>query len=316
MPLLRIVCPPDRTDHIVRLLETRAATGIAVVPGAGRADRGDLVLAEVPRSAIDPLIARVRERAGEPGGVPAGLQLAVQPSERLLPPAEPSPDDEAVIWAEVIHDLHVTGRPSWVNVLLVGIASMIAAVGILRGQLLLIVGAMALSPDYLPIANTALALSRRAWRAAGSGLVTLLVCFGAAAVAAWLLAELLLAADQPASAADPLRELTLFISHPDRLSVLVALLAGVAGALSITLPGARGLVGVFVSVTTIPAAANIGVALAARDGSELAGAAVQLLVNVAGLVLAGTVTLALRHRGRAHRSHHPLPVSTRPVRPG
>lgn len=296
MPLLRIVCPPDRTDHIVRRLETVAATGIAVVPGAGRPDGGDLVLADVPRSVIDPLLAWVRERG--PG---SGVQLAVQPSERLLPASAPSADDDAVIWAEVVHDLHATGRLSWVNVLLVVIAAAIAAIGIVEGQVLLIVGAMALSPDYLPIANTYLALSRRGWRAAAGGAVTLLACFGAGAAAAWLVTEALFARggfDPP----EPLRELTLFISHPDGRSLLVALLAGVAGALAITLPGARGLVGVFVSVTTIPAAANIGVAVAARDAPELAGAAVQLVVNVAGLLAAGTVTLALRHRGRAPRT--------------
>jgi hypothetical protein len=55
-------------------------------------------------------------------------------------------------------------------------------------------------------------------------------------------------------------------------------------------------VGVLVSITTIPAAANIGVALANRDRADLAGAAVQLLVNVVSLILAGT--LGLRHKGR------------------
>lgn len=297
MPLLRIVCPATRTDHIVRLLEANvAATGIAVVPAA-RPGGGDLVLAEVPRSHIDPLLMSVDRHA------PAGVHLAVQPSEQLLPPSPPSADDYAVVWAEVVHDIHASGRLSWVNLLLIVIASAIAAIGISEGQLLLIVGAMALSPDYLPIANTYLALSRRAWRAAAGGGLTLLVCFTAAATAAWLLAEVLAAAGAlTSSRADPLRELTLFIAHPNGLSVVVALLAGVAGALAITLPGARGLVGVFVSVTTIPAAANIGVAVVNRDPAELAGATVQLLVNVAGLLIAGAVTLVLRHRGRAPRS--------------
>jgi uncharacterized hydrophobic protein (TIGR00271 family) len=92
------------------------------------------------------------------------------------------------------------------------------------------------------------------------------------------------------------RELTLFISKPDALSVVVALLAGIAGALALTLPDARGLVGVFVSITTIPAAANIGVALAARNGDEAWGAFVMLAINVLALVVAGTVTLGLRSR--------------------
>lgn len=300
MPQLRIVCPPERTDQIVqRLQERSAATGVVVVRGAGQPGGGDLVLADVPRSQIDPLLARVRERTR--AGRPVDVHLTVLPSERLLPPVAASAEDEAVIWAEVVQELHAAGRLSWTTGLLIVIASAIAAVGITEGQLLLIVGAMALSPDYLPIANTYLALSRRDWRAAARGLGTLAVCFGAAAAAAWLLAEALAVTGIGPPPSDPLHVLTLFIAHPDALSVVVALLAGVAGAVAITLPGARGLVGVFVSVTTIPAAANIGVAVADRDLTELVGAAVQLLANVSGLLLAGAVTLALRHRGQARQ---------------
>ena len=60
----------------------------------------------------------------------------------------------------------------------------------------------------------------------------------------------------------------------------------------------RGLVGVFVSITTIPAAANIGVALAARDRAQMVGASVQLVVNVVSLLVAGTITLELRRLRR------------------
>ncbi len=94
------------------------------------------------------------------------------------------------------------------------------------------------------------------------------------------------------------KQLILFISHPDALSIVVAALAGVAGALAITLPDARGLVGVFVSVTTIPAAANIGVAFGAGDWHDMLGAAVQLLVNVTTVLIAGAITLEIRHRLR------------------
>lgn len=301
MPLLRIVCPPARTEPVVAVLRQRLdATEISVVPGAGRPGPADLIMAEVPRADVDALIAYVRAQP-----VPAGIHVAVLPSTPLLPPPPEKEDSEAVVWAQVTHDIHEAGQLSWINLLLIMAAGALAALGILQDQLLLIVGAMVISPDYYPIAGTALATSRLSWADAWRNGRTLLVSFGAAIAATAVLTEGLAAAGLVAPGLTPPGELTLFIARPDPLSVLVALIAGAAGALAITLPGARGLVGVFVSVTTIPAAANIGVAIAARNLSELVGAAVQLATNVAGLVIAGAITLALRHRGAARRAGRP-----------
>jgi uncharacterized hydrophobic protein (TIGR00271 family) len=205
-------------------------------------------------------------------------------------------DDEAVVWAQVSEDLHDLGRLSWINTLLVVIASGIAAVGIIQDQLLLIVGAMALSPDYFPIADTCLAVVLRDKHRARTGLVTIAAIFSSAIVGAWALTEVLNRTGLVTAESAPSQQLTLFISQPDSLSVVVAVLAGIAGALAVTLPDARGLVGVFVSITTIPAAANIGVAFVAGEWSEMKGAAVQLTVNVTSLLVAGAVTLGLRRR--------------------
>jgi uncharacterized hydrophobic protein (TIGR00271 family) len=100
------------------------------------------------------------------------------------------------------------------------------------------------------------------------------------------------------SAPDDLEEIsrsaTLFISHPDEYSVLVALLAGVAGALSLSTAKSGALVGVLISITTIPAAANVGVASAYGDWSEAGGALAQLVVNLTCIVIAVIATLVLQ----------------------
>lgn len=292
MPLLRITCPPGETDHIVDLLASRArASEIAVVPIASRSTGGDLILAEVPRSVVDDLLMGLSHlRARE------GLHIAIEASEHLVPgaPDLATNDDDSVVWAEVVHTVHETGRLSWINTLLIVTAAAIAAIGIIEDQLLLIVGAMALSPDYFPIADICLSLIRRDAARMIVGLRNLAVMFGAGAVGAWLLTLLLQWFDVISPSTVPDRQLTLFISEPNTLSLVVAVLAGVAGALAITLSDARGLVGVFVSITTIPAAANIGVALAVGDPVEMRGAAVQLVVNVAALIVAGSITLEAR----------------------
>ena len=87
---------------------------------------------------------------------------------------------------------------------------------------------------------------------------------------------------------------TLFISDPNRYSVLVAALAGVAGMVSLTTAKAGALIGVLVSVTTIPAAANVAVAAAYHDWGECAGAAAQLVINLVAIVAAALVTLAVQ----------------------
>ena len=55
--------------------------------------------------------------------------------------------------------------------------------------------------------------------------------------------------------------LTEFIVHPDGWSLVIALLAGVAGVLSLTSDKSGPLVGVFISVTTVPAAGTIALCI-------------------------------------------------------
>ena len=76
----------------------------------------------------------------------------------------------------------------------------------------------------------------------------------------------------------------------------MAFVAGIAGILSLTSAKSGALVGVLISVTTIPAAANIGVAAAYGDAHEALGAAAQLGINLVALVLAGVLTLSLQRR--------------------
>jgi len=59
----------------------------------------------------------------------------------------------------------------------------------------------------------------------------------------------------------------------------------------VTMSDNRALVGVFVSITTIPAAAGIGVGLAAGRLDDAVGSAGQLAVNLLCLYVVGAATL-------------------------
>jgi uncharacterized membrane protein len=99
---------------------------------------------------------------------------------------------------------------------------------------------------------------------------------------------------------------TLFISRPDVYSALIALLAGVAGMVSLTTAKSGALIGVLISVTTVPAAAGIAVSAAYDNPRELRGAALQLGINVAMLLVSGIVTVQLQHLGFVRRLRREL----------
>ena len=134
--------------------------------------------------------------------------------------------------------------------------------------------------------------------------MALAVGFPVGIAAAFALTALLRAADSAPETLSPIAHpATLFISRPDEYTVLVALLAGAAGALSFSTAKSGALVGVLISVTTIPAAANVGVASAYRDWSEVGGASAQLALNLVCIVTAVVATLSIqrwlfRRRGR------------------
>jgi uncharacterized membrane protein len=72
---------------------------------------------------------------------------------------------------------------------------------------------------------------------------------------------------------------------------VVAFVAGAAGIIALGRAKSGAVVGVLVSITTIPAASNIGVALAMGNPSEAGKSLSILLVNLAGLLAGGVMTL-------------------------
>lgn len=295
MPLLRISCPVTETDRIVTFLRNHAeATEIAVTGAASRVTGADVIVAEVPRAAVDRVVREFRGERSAPQ-----MHISIQPSDRLLPaPSDDLADDEAVIWAQVTDDVRDAGDYSRINAMLVVVAACIAAVGIIEDQILFIIGAMTISPDYYSVASVCLSVAGKKMRRTWTALSNLGLMLGTGIAGAWLFTEILsvLGIVSPDTFHDG--RLLFLIADPRILSVVVAGMAGVAGALTITLPETRGLVGVFVSITTIPAAANIGVAMVARDLETMAGSASQLGVNVASLIVAGTLTLGVRRLAR------------------
>jgi uncharacterized hydrophobic protein (TIGR00271 family) len=127
----------------------------------------------------------------------------------------------------------------------------------------------------------------------------------AAVILTWILTALGLL-DQSMLIAE--RPLTSFIWKPDALSWIIGFLAGIAGMLALTSAKSGALVGVLISVTTIPAAANAAVALAYWVPAEAVGSAIQLVINLSAIAVAGTLTLLIL-KARAGRLARRSPMT-------
>lgn len=152
-------------------------------------------------------------------------------------------------------------------------------------------GAMVVGPEFAPIAAICFALARRRRGIIGVAMSALFGGFAACAAIAWGIWWVLYAFGVYTYEMATTGELTEFIIAPDAWSFVIAVLAGIAGVLSLTSSKSSALVGVFISITTVPAVGMLGLTLAVGAWHEAASAMIQLGINLAGILLAGTVTL-------------------------
>jgi len=306
---LRVVTPPDRTDAVVRTLgATPGATNVVRLRGAGVDPPGDLVQADIAREAADELLAGLRDL-----GVAADCAVMLEAVDtafgREVDRARrdaPGEGADALVWEQLSETTQEDSTLSGAFLVFLVAATLVAAVGLLTDSTVLIVGAMALGPEFGPLAGLAVAVVQRRWRPALSSLRALAVGFPVAIAGAAVMVALLEAAGLvPVEYLQGRRPLTSFVSHPDAFSVLVALVAGIAGTVSLTSSKASTLVGVVISVTTVPAAANIAAAAVTGHGAEAGGAAVQLVVNLVCIVVAAAATLAVQQWAQRRRVHAP-----------
>lgn len=295
---LRVTVPPDRTDAVRELFDRDPGTAhLAVLPGAALRPAGDLVLADVAREAADGLIGALRALGVDDDGciclvtVDAAVSRAAEEAERRAP----GDGSDAVVWEQVVRTTDAESTLSVSYLAFLTIATLIAAVAIINDSGILTIGAMVLGPEFGPLAALAVAIVHRRRSIARRAALSLVAGFAIAIVLtalAVLFGRLLgwygtdvLTAERPETG---------FITQPDRWSLVVAILAGVAGVLSLTAAKSGALVGVFISVTTVPAAADIAISLALGGGPDLASAATQLGMNLTGILVAATATLALQ----------------------
>jgi uncharacterized hydrophobic protein (TIGR00271 family) len=308
---LRIVAPPGLVRRALDLLvESPAVVNVIHLEGASRKPRGDVILCDVAREEASVVIADLRELGlAESGSIAIeNVDTSISHVAAEAEAAASGMAADAVVWEEVESRTSESAELSVSFLAFMALATMIAAVGIMTDSQVLIIGAMVVGPEFGPLAGFCVALVDRRLALAKRSLAALTVGFPfAIGVTIFLTLVLRWAGQAPETVAAVSRPATYFIAHPDTFSVIVAILAGVAGTLSLTTAKSGALVGVLISVTTIPAAANVGVATAYGDWNEVGGASAQLGINLVCLIVASVSTLALqrmlyeRRRGRHRR---------------
>jgi uncharacterized hydrophobic protein (TIGR00271 family) len=295
---LRVTVPADRTDAVRDLFDRCPGTAhLAVLPGVSVTPPGDMVLADVARESADALVAGLRAlRVDRDGGITIeAVDTAVSTSAERAEEEAPGDGSDAVVWEQVVRTTAADSSLSVSYLAFLTIATLLAAVAVVNDSAVLLIGAMVLGPEFAPLAGLAVALvhrrrgiARAAAKALAVGFVVAIALTALVTLAArglgWFGPEVL----------DTARPQTGFITRPDRWSVVVAVLAGVAGVLSLTSAKSSALVGVFISVTTVPAAGDMAVSLALEGGDEFWRASAQLGINLAGILVAAVVTLALQ----------------------
>ena len=202
------------------------------------------------------------------------------------------------MWAEITGRAAQHARTALQYVLYMAAAGVVAGVGVLQGSSILVVGAMALSPDLLPISATAVGLVERRWVLAGRAALTLCIGLGITTMTAagvTVLLRIVGRIDRGLDLADSVLGPSLTEIGPG--TVLVALAAGMAGMLAYETAGSAA-VGVAISVTTIPAAAYLGCSIGLENRDGAGGALEVLATNVVCIVTGSTLTLLVQRRLR------------------
>jgi uncharacterized hydrophobic protein (TIGR00271 family) len=330
---IRLASPPDLTEHLVEVLAAESGVShVVVLPGsarrlgrdtvqsttgpyntglsgpglsstgpygAGSPDPGpfDAVQFDVPRRSANAVLGHLRAIRDDGGSSIAIVNIDATIGEEPDAAAKFGfvQRDAAPVWDVVEARIRSQAIYAPSFFLLLAIAGVIGAVGILISSQITIVGAMVVGPEYNAIMGIALGLDKRDRPAVLRGTFALISGFAAAIILTLAFGlAIRWSGATPGDFSAGVHPVADFISSPDVFSVVVAVLAGIVGVVSLTEARASALIGVFISITTIPAAANIGLSVAYSSWAGARGSAYQLLLNVTVLVVVGALVLRLQ----------------------
>lgn len=309
---LRLRVPDDLLERVLDLLtDDPTVTNVARVEHAYVSPTGHLVEGDVARENATGVIDALRElRLHHCGSITVeDLDTVLSRDAGRAEESAPGAPEDGVVWVIIENRLRTESRLSWAFVAFLCLATLIAGAGRIRDQPILIVAAMVVGPEFTPLAALCFALSRPRPHMLLPAALTLVVGFTTAVALAsglWAIAYHVFGLFTAGQAATG--EQTDFIVQPDVWSVLLALMAGAAGVLSLTTDKSGPLVGVFISVTTVPAIGALAVVVACGVWGEVGRCVAQLGLNILGILVSGTLTLVVQKLVWRHVTGHGVRV--------
>lgn len=296
MLTLRVHAPTALADQAEQIMRDGASlVTLSREWGAGVQPPGDVLVALIERDAVNDMVSQLTAL-----GIPReGAILIEEPgtwiSERALRIEKASPDADNVVWPEVVEQAYDQSRITPMFLAFMILATILAAIAVITNSPILVVGAMVLGPEFMAVIALGLALVRRRPTLLRQAAITLAVGFAVSILVTMVFVEItrlagLVSADDIRAARPDVQ----FIYTPNWWSFIVAVIAAAAGVLAITSSKSTGIIGVFISVTTIPAAGNFAVAAVFGLRDQALGSAAQLGINIGGMAVAGWLTLEIR----------------------
>lgn len=297
MLALQVYAPLSATSRVVAVLSDQAGVDHLVVVGPTAAGDADLVTANIAAQAVDTVLPLLIA-----AGV-SGEEITVLHTDGSRPLAAAHPGDlpswggGPLAWADLAAASRQYARavPQYLTYMVC--AGVIAAFGVLTRNSILIVGAMAISPDLWPLCATCIGMVTGRRGLAGRAFAALIIGLAAAGLAAYLITVPLRWAGYGPTTDDLADGGLGVLPTVNVATVVVAFVAGIAGILAFETRSSSA-VGVAISITTIPAAAFAGAAAAVTDWAGAVGALSVLAVNILMLLTAGTITLLIQRRRR------------------
>jgi uncharacterized hydrophobic protein (TIGR00271 family) len=302
---LRVFCGSEVTAEVAGYLHDLDGSTHVISTPEGSPGQA-LVTADLAAEAVDSTIAKMQSL-----GIPA-KDVVLLELDRIGPSAAQRPL-ATVVWSDLLSQAGANARPLPRYIVFMLAAGVIGAFGVIYANTTLIVGAMAISPDLLPITAAATAIVLCRWRLVGRALAALTIGLGCAcAVGAVMTAVLNTAGLLPAGLEPNQSGFLDGVASVNIATPIVALAAGIVAILGLETKATTA-VGVAISVTTIPASALLGVAAGLGRLNQATGALAVLGINVALILVGSTLTLIgqrMLARRQSRRASVPGPTGS------
>jgi uncharacterized hydrophobic protein (TIGR00341 family) len=226
-----------------------------------------------------------------------GFRAVILPADATLPMLEEKKEGEAAAAREKHSKLGVSkeelhtsisdgAKLTWIYVTFVALSAVVAAFGLIRDNIAVVIGAMVIAPLLGPNVGLSLSTALGDRKMGLSALRTLLV---------GIIVALAISVAIGATLAKDMRTAQMLIRTDVHFyDIILALAAGAAGVLAFTTGVSTTLIGVMVAVALLPPLVTLGLLLGTGDYRLAAGALLLIITNLICINLAGVTVFYLQ----------------------